>query len=65
MIGFAKSRSIVSHPASGGNVIKSILIDPKLSDCVDSHLVPLGFAVRMGRRNLFAGRRNGSRAAQI
>jgi hypothetical protein len=27
--------------------------------------VPLGFAVRMGRRNLCAGRRNGSRAAQI
>src|SRR5512137_259948 len=38
---------------------------PKLSDFVDSHRVPLGSAVRMGRRNLFAGRRNGSRAAQI
>jgi hypothetical protein len=25
----------------------------------------MGSAVRMGRRNLFAGRRNGSRAAQI
>jgi hypothetical protein len=25
----------------------------------------MGYAVRMGRRNLFAGRRNGSRAAQI
>jgi hypothetical protein len=25
----------------------------------------MGFAVRMGRRNLFAGRRNGSKAAQI
>jgi hypothetical protein len=37
----------------------------KLSDFVDAHRVPLGSAVRMGRRNLFAGRRNGSRAAQI
>ena len=25
----------------------------------------MGSAIRMGRRNLFAGRRNGSRAAQI
>jgi hypothetical protein len=38
---------------------------PKLSDFVDAHRVPLGSAIRMGRRNLFAGRRNGSRAAQI
>jgi len=35
-------------------------MEPKLSDFVDSHRVPLGYAVRMGRRNLFAGRRNGS-----
>ena len=38
---------------------------PKLSDFVDAHRVPLGSAIRMGRRNLFAGRRNGSKAAQI
>ena len=38
---------------------------PKLSDSVDSHRVPMGSAVRMGRRNLFPGRLNGSRAAQI
>jgi hypothetical protein len=38
---------------------------PKLSDSADAHRVPLGSAVRMGHRNLFAGRRNGSRAAQI
>ena len=37
----------------------------KLSDSVDAHRAPLGSAVRMGRRNLFAGRLNGSRAAQI
>jgi hypothetical protein len=46
-----------------------------LSDFVDSHLpaeasaqagrVPLGSAGRMGRRNLFAGRLNGSITAQI
>jgi len=36
-----------------------------LSDSVDSHIDPLGSAVRMDRRNLFAGRRNGSKAAQI
>ncbi|RPJ17792.1 MAG: hypothetical protein EHM37_00155 [Deltaproteobacteria bacterium] len=36
-----------------------------MSDCVESHRVPLGSAVCMGRRNLFAGRRNGSRDAQI
>ena len=40
-------------------------LKPKLSDFVDLHRIPLGSAVRMGRRNLFAGRRNGSRAAQI
>ena len=33
---------------------------PKLSDSVDLHRVPLGSAVRMGGRNLFAGRLNGS-----
>jgi hypothetical protein len=38
---------------------------PKLSDSVDSHRVPMGSAVRMGRRNFFAGSLNGSRAAQI
>ena len=38
---------------------------PKLSDSVDAHRVLLGSAGRMGRRNLFAGCRNGSRAAQI
>jgi hypothetical protein len=37
----------------------------KLSDFVDAHRVPLGSAVRMGRRNLLAGSLNGSRAAQI
>ena len=42
-----------------------IFVEPKLSDSVDAHRVPLGSAVRMGRRNLFAGHRNGSRAAQI
>jgi hypothetical protein len=31
-----------------------------LSDFVDAHRVPMGPAVRMGGRNLFAGRRNGS-----
>jgi len=36
-----------------------------LSDSVDAPIGPLGSAVRMGRRNLFAGRRNGSGAAQI
>jgi len=41
------------------------LLSPKLSDFVDAHRVPLGSAVRMGRRNLFAGRLNGSMAAQI
>ena len=40
-------------------------LKPKLSDSVDTHRVPLGSAVRMGRRNLFAGRRSGSKAAQI
>ena len=40
-------------------------LTPKLSDSGDSHIGPLGSAVRMGRRNLFAGRRNGSKAAQI
>ena len=40
-------------------------LTPKLSDFVDAHRVPMGSAVRMGRRNFFAGRRNGSRAAQI
>jgi len=40
-------------------------IAPKLSDFVDSHRVPKGAAVRMDRRILFAGRRNGSRPAQI
>ena len=38
---------------------------PKLSYFVDAHRIPLGSAIRMGRRNLFAGRLNGSRAAQI
>jgi hypothetical protein len=42
-----------------------ILLLPKLSDSADAHRVPLGSAVRMGRRNFFAGRRNGSKAAQI
>jgi hypothetical protein len=41
------------------------MVLPKLSDFVDSHRVPLESAIRMGRRNLFAGCRNGSRAAQI
>jgi len=36
-----------------------------LSDCVDAHRVPLGSAVRTGRRNLFAGSLNGSITAQI
>jgi len=38
---------------------------PELSDAVDSHIDPLGSAVHRGRRNLFPGRRNGSKAAQI
>jgi hypothetical protein len=42
-----------------------MFVPPKLSDFVDAHRVPLGSAVRMGRRNLFAGRLNGSKAAQI
>jgi hypothetical protein len=37
----------------------------KLIDFVDLHRAPMGSAVRMGRRNLFAGRRNGSGAAQM
>jgi hypothetical protein len=41
------------------------LVYSNLSDSVDSQRGPLGSAVRKGRRNLFPGRRNGSRAAQI
>jgi len=41
------------------------VVQPKLSDSADAHRVPMGSAVRMGRRNFFAGRRNGSKAAQI
>jgi len=44
---------------------KKWLFNPKLRDSVGSHLGPLGFPVRMGRRNLFPGRLNGSRTAQI
>ena len=41
------------------------LIEPEVSDSVDSHIGPLGSPVRRGRRNLFPGRLNGSRTAQI
>jgi hypothetical protein len=46
-------------------LLKQAFVVPKSSDYIDLHQVPLGSAVRMGRRNLFAGRLNGSRAAQI
>jgi hypothetical protein len=50
---------------TGCPVLPKMIVEPKLSDSADAHRAPLGSAVRMGRRNLFAGRRNGSRAAQI
>ena len=54
-----------SWPENNGLLDLIYSVIPKLSDFVDADRVPLGSAVRMGRRNLFAGRRNGSRAAQI